>query len=133
MRPAAGGTCSSSPEARSCLLEVGRACYFHDAPLTLPVLRLPGSQPAADGRTQATRSATGSRRLPAERDDVRELPEAARVQLEGGDAREAARGDEGGRRQLPPLVKKQKSKHASLSPSLLCYALSRLPTHIVRQ
>lgn len=69
------------------------------------MVRFPRTQSATDGSAQTTRSAAKSRRLPPERDDVRELPQIARVQLERGHVGEITCGDEGRCRKLPFIMR----------------------------
>lgn len=68
------------------------------------VNRISWTESASDRRPEATRGAADRGRLPAERDDVRELLEAAGLQLEGGYAGAAARRDEGGSGQFPLVM-----------------------------
>ena len=72
-----------------------------------------GGRPRPDGappdhRQEEPRERQLAGRLPAERDDVRQLPQAARLLVQGGDARAAAHRDQRGPRLLPPLVKRRR-------------------------
>lgn len=66
--------------------------------------RLQGAEPAADGGAQVAGVVAGPRRLPAVRDDVRQLPEAARLQRRRRDARQAAPRRLRGAALVPPVV-----------------------------
>lgn len=68
------------------------------------VCRFQVAEPAADGGPQVAGVVAGPRRVSAVRDDVRQLPKAARVQLARGDARQAAPGRLRGAALLPSVV-----------------------------
>lgn len=70
----------------------------------LRVCRVQGAEPAADGGAQVAGVVAGPRRVPAVRHDVRQLPEAARLQRRGRDARQAAPRRLRGAALVPPLV-----------------------------
>lgn len=71
---------------------------------TLFVYRLQSPQPPANGGPQVAGVVAGPGRVPAVRDDVCQLPEAARLQQRRGDARQASPGRFRGTTLLPPLL-----------------------------
>lgn len=66
--------------------------------------RFQGAEPAADGGAQVAGVVAGPGRVPAVGDDVRQLPEAARLQQRRRHARQAAPGRVRGPALLPPVV-----------------------------
>lgn len=72
--------------------------------VNIGVCRFQGAEPAADGGAQVAGVVARPGRVPAVRDDVRQLPEAARLQQRGRDARQAAPRRQRGPALLPPLV-----------------------------
>lgn len=77
------------------------------------VCRLQGAEPAADGGAQVAGVVARPGRVPAVRDDVRQLPQAARLQQRRGDARQAAAGGLRGPALLPPVVSARPRPSAS--------------------
>ena len=75
-----------------------------DLTLVSLVPRSPQPEPAADHCAQGAWTPAVRRQLPAVRDDVRELPETARLLHQGDHGREAATGCDRGTALVPPLL-----------------------------
>src|SRR5882762_6326647 len=78
---------SSSQAARNFLLAVSARLPTHCRELN-GVCRLPWLEPTPDRGTQASRGSSHSRRLSSKCNDLCQLSQTARVQLEGNYARE---------------------------------------------